>query len=155
MQPTLQHKPTDGSASPHRRLVSQHNSSSSPKHIALGFGHRRSLTGSDRRSPIGHVARRLFRCPSLGLLCRPSLSLLRCSLNLNLNLKVFHNFSLLLFFLSNSLSLFLFIWKIKMKCDGIAENYFISSSSIGIVHTQGTKLNLEITQGDYETLLTC
>ena len=32
--------------------------------------------------------------------------------------------------------------------DGIAENYFISSSSIGIVHTQGTKLNLEVTQGD-------
>ena len=40
-------------------------------------------------------------------------------------------------------------------CDGIAENYFISSSSIGIVHTQGTKLNQEVTQGDYETLLTC
>ena len=39
--------------------------------------------------------------------------------------------------------------------DGIAENYFISGSSIGIVHTQGTKLNQEVTQGDYETLLIC
>ena len=38
--------------------------------------------------------------------------------------------------------------------DGIAENYFVSGSSIGIVHTQGTKLNQEITQGDYEMLLT-
>ena len=37
--------------------------------------------------------------------------------------------------------------------DGIAENYF-SGSSIGIVHAQGTKLNQEITQGDYEILLT-
>ena len=43
-------------ASLHRRWVSQHNSSSSPKHIASGFGHRRWLTGSDRRSLIGHVA---------------------------------------------------------------------------------------------------
>ena len=43
----------------------------------------------------------------------------------------------------------------KILGDRIAENYFISSSSIGIVHTQGTKLNLEVTQGDYETLLTC
>ena len=40
------------------------------------------------------------------------------------------------------------------KTDGIAENYFISGSSIGIVHTQGTKLNQEVTQGDYEMLLT-
>ena len=39
--------------------------------------------------------------------------------------------------------------------DGIAENYFISGSSIGIVHTQVTKLNLEVTQGDYKTLMTC
>ena len=38
--------------------------------------------------------------------------------------------------------------------DGIAENYFVSGSSIGIVHAQGTKLNQEITQGDYEILLT-
>ena len=38
--------------------------------------------------------------------------------------------------------------------DGIAENYFVSSSSIGIVHAQGAKLNQEITQGDYEILLT-
>ena len=37
--------------------------------------------------------------------------------------------------------------------DGIAENY-VSGSSIGIVHAQGTKLNQEITQGDYEILLT-
>ena len=37
-------------ASPHWRLVSQHNLSSSPEHIASRFGHR--------RSPIGHVARR-------------------------------------------------------------------------------------------------
>ena len=37
--------------------------------------------------------------------------------------------------------------------DGIAEDYFISGSSIGIVHTQGTKLNQEVTQGDYETSL--
>ena len=37
--------------------------------------------------------------------------------------------------------------------DGIAENYF-SGSSIGIVHAQRTKLNQEITQGDYEILLT-
>ena len=40
-----------------------------------------------------------------------------------------------------------------MDVDGIAENYF-SGSSIGIVHAQGTKLNQEITQGDYEILLT-
>ena len=38
--------------------------------------------------------------------------------------------------------------------DGIAENYFGSGSSIGIVHAQGTKLNQKITQGDYEILLT-
>ena len=38
--------------------------------------------------------------------------------------------------------------------DGIAENYLVSGSSIGIVHAQGTKLNQEITQGDYEILLT-
>ena len=44
---------------------------------------------------------------------------------------------------------------IRNICDGITENYFISSSSIGIVHTQGTKLNLEVTQGDYKTLMTC
>ena len=37
--------------------------------------------------------------------------------------------------------------------DGIVENYF-SGSSIGIVHAQGTKLNQEITQGDYKILLT-
>ena len=37
--------------------------------------------------------------------------------------------------------------------DGIAEDYFIFGSSIGIVHTQGTKLNQEVTQGDYETSL--
>ena len=43
---------------------------------------------------------------------------------------------------------------ITVKYDGIAENYFISGSSIGIVHTQGTKLNQEVTQGDYEMLLT-
>ena len=43
-------------ASPHQRSVSQHNSISSPEHIALGFRHRRLLTGLDRRSPIGHVA---------------------------------------------------------------------------------------------------
>ena len=42
-----------------------------------------------------------------------------------------------------------------IESDGIAENYFIPSSSIGIVHTQGTKLNLEVTQGDYKTLMTC
>ena len=48
-------------ASPHRRLVSQHNSSSSPEHITSGFGHWRSLTGSDWRSLIGHGARRLAR----------------------------------------------------------------------------------------------
>ena len=51
------------------------------------------------------------------------------------------------------------IYLSKAQCslaiDGIAENYFISSSSIGIVHTQGTKLNLEVTQGDYKTLMTC
>ena len=40
-----------------------------------------------------------------------------------------------------------------MDFDGIAEDYFISGSSIGIVHTQGTKLNQEATQGDYETSL--
>ena len=40
-----------------------------------------------------------------------------------------------------------------MISDGIAENYF-SGSSIGIVHPQRTKLNQEITQGDYEILLT-
>ena len=40
-----------------------------------------------------------------------------------------------------------------MDFDGIAEDYFISGSSIGIVHTQGTKLNQEVTQGDYETSL--
>ena len=43
----------------------------------------------------------------------------------------------------------------ELPSDGIAENYFISGSSIGIVHTQGTKLNQEATQGDYETLLIC
>ena len=37
--------------------------------------------------------------------------------------------------------------------DRIAKNYFVSDSSIGIVHIQGTKLNQEITQGDYEMLL--
>ena len=41
-----------------------------------------------------------------------------------------------------------------MFSDGIAENYFVSGSSIGIVHAQGPKLNQEITQGDYEILLT-
>ena len=44
-------------ASPHRRSVNQHNSSSSLEHIALGFKHRRSLTRLDWRLPIGHVAR--------------------------------------------------------------------------------------------------
>ena len=43
----------------------------------------------------------------------------------------------------------------EIQIDGIAENYFISGSSIGIVHTQGTKLNQEVTQGDHETLLIC
>ena len=42
---------------------------------------------------------------------------------------------------------------LDVMVDGIAENYFISGSSIGIVHTQGTKLNQEVTQGDYEKLL--
>ena len=41
----------------HRRSVSQHNSSSSPEHIASGFRHRRSLTGLDRRLLFGHIAR--------------------------------------------------------------------------------------------------
>ena len=119
-------------ASLHRRSVSQHNSSSSPQHITSGFGHRRSLTGSDRRSPIGHVARRsaqsrrllrhsllvacyvvrrssfgLLRRPSLGLLYCLSLSLLRCSLNLSL--KVFHNFSLSFFSLTLLVSLSLYL----------------------------------------------
>ena len=42
----------------------------------------------------------------------------------------------------------------RMEGDGIAENYFVSGSSIGIIHAQGTKLNQEINQGDYEMLLT-
>ena len=50
---------------------------------------------------------------------------------------------------------YLFIWITIIIIDGIAENYFISGSSIGIVHTKGTKLNQEATQGDYETLLIC
>ena len=80
-------------ASLHRRSVSQHNSSSSPQHITSGFGHRRSLIGSDRRSPIGHVACSVTRCSSLatssvarrsfGLLRHPSLGLL-CCLSLSL-----------------------------------------------------------------------
>ena len=44
--------------------------------------------------------------------------------------------------------------KLVVPGDGIAKNYFVSGSSIGIVHAQGTKLNQEITQGDYEILLT-
>ena len=44
--------------------------------------------------------------------------------------------------------------KPPIDSDGIAENYFVSGSSIGIVHAQGTKLNQEIAQGDYEMLLT-
>ena len=47
------------------------------------------------------------------------------------------------------------LYKVPFTSDGTAKNYFISSSSIGIVHTQGTKLNLEVTQGDYKTLMTC
>ena len=47
------------------------------------------------------------------------------------------------------------LYKFIIYFDGIAENYFISGSSIRIVHTQGTKLNQEVTQGDYETLLIC
>ena len=65
-------------ASLHRRSVSEHNSSSSPEHIASGFKHWRSLTGLDQRSLIGHVARsvahRLAR--SCRLLRRSSLALL-------------------------------------------------------------------------------
>ena len=103
-------------ASPHRRSVNQHNSSSSPEHIALGFGHQRSLTRSDQWSPIDHVTRLghvacfvarhsacfVTRRSSLGLLRRPLLGLLWCSL------KVFHNFSpffFLFFFLSLTLSI--------------------------------------------------
>ena len=48
-----------------------------------------------------------------------------------------------------------YLVKFVIHIDGIAENYFISGSSIGIVHTQGTKLNQEVTQGDHETLLIC
>ena len=109
------------SPSPHRRSVSQHNSSSNPEHIASRFRHRRSFTGSDQRSPISHVARsathhllrRLSFAPSLvacSVACRSSLGLgsLRCSLNLNLNLKVFHHFSIV-FFLTLSLSLSLYL----------------------------------------------
>ena len=74
------------SPSPHRRSVSQHNSSSNPEHIASRFRHRRSFTGSDQRSPISHVARsvthhllrRLSFAPSLvacSVACRSSLGL--------------------------------------------------------------------------------
>ena len=119
-------------ASLHRRSVSEHNSSSSPEHIASGFKHWRSLTGLDQRSLIGHVARsvahrlarscRLLRRSSLApslVACSVarylSFGLLRCSLNLNL--KVFHNFSL---FFSLTLSVALSLskkwkWKWNLK----------------------------------------
>ena len=108
---------------PHRRSVSQHNSSSNPEHITSRFRHQRSFTGLDQRSPISHVARSVTHCllcrlsfaPSLvacSVACRSSLGLglLRCSLNLNLNLKVFHHFSIVFFLtLSVSLSLSLYL----------------------------------------------
>ena len=96
-------------ASPYRRSVSQHNLSSSPEHIALGFEHRRLLTGSDRRSPIGHIAR-------LGHVACSVTHRSACSVTPSTSTSRYFITSLFFFFplwLSQSLSLF--IWKIKMK----------------------------------------
>ena len=102
----------------HQRSISQHNSSANLEHITAGFRHRRSLTGSDWRSPIGHDTRFVSCCSSLSLALIPSAS------PLNLRPPCFdapststsrYFITSLSFSLWISLSLSLFIWKVKMK----------------------------------------
>ena len=121
-------------ALPHQRSVSQHNSSSNLEHIALGFGYRRSLTGSDWRLSIGHVSVAVARL-SLGLASIPlalplsdSASGLPTPSTLPLRYFIFTNFSL--FFsltLSQSFSLYL-----KNESEDVKWNHSNESLSLSL-----------------------
>ena len=98
-QPTLQHKPTDGSGIAASKIgqPTQLELQSRAHCIRIQASEIAHWIGSEIAVRSHRSARscRLLCSPSHGLLRRSSLSLLRCSLNLNL--KVFHNFSLFLF----------------------------------------------------------